>query len=427
MKLLTGLSGMAALVLTLSAAAQESPASVKVGADLRFRLTDISDVPLENASNSIQEDLDLTFYRLRTRVWAESEIDANTKFYGRVTNEFRNAWGSDADDSWEALDEVVIDNAYVDVANLIEGSDFNLRVGRQDLVYGTGKIILDGTPLDGSRTTYFNAVKGTLTLPDNVVDVLAIYNTNEDPVVINDQDRDLIGDGVDKEWALGAYWKMNKISSTSMEAYFIYKNESLDGPDKDFSTLGFRIAPDFTPNLSGNFELALQDGDYGGNDIDGQMFDVLVSYHAGGDLDPAVLGGYYYLSGDDDRTDGDDDNWQQVFGRWPQFSELYAYSLAASEGGYSNWTNMSVPYVGYEVSPIPQSRLKLRYYNMNAVSVPAGADKQRGDLFTARFDYQVNDKVKGHLVHEWFRPGSYYSGSAEDNTHFSRAEISFRF
>ena len=36
----------------------------------------------------------------------------------------------------------------------------SLRVGRQDITRGDGFILTDGSPLDGSRVVYFNAVVG---------------------------------------------------------------------------------------------------------------------------------------------------------------------------------------------------------------------------------------------------------------------------
>jgi hypothetical protein len=57
-------------------------------------------------------------------------------------------------------DEVIFDNFYVDLKKP-GGAPVDFRIGRQDLIgqYGEGFLISDGTPGDGSRTFYFNAVK----------------------------------------------------------------------------------------------------------------------------------------------------------------------------------------------------------------------------------------------------------------------------
>ncbi len=64
-------------------------------------------------------------------------------------------------------DEVVIDNLYLDIKRPFN-LPLDLRIGRQDFLgpdtYGEGFLILDGTPGDGSRTFYFNALRARLFL-----------------------------------------------------------------------------------------------------------------------------------------------------------------------------------------------------------------------------------------------------------------------
>ncbi len=62
-------------------------------------------------------------------------------------------------------DEVVIDNLYVDINKPFD-LPVSLRIGRQDFLgpefYGEGFLIYDGTPGDGTRTFYFNAVRARI-------------------------------------------------------------------------------------------------------------------------------------------------------------------------------------------------------------------------------------------------------------------------
>jgi len=44
------------------------------------------------------------------------------------------------------------------------GLPLALEAGRQDLIFGDGWLVLEGTPLDGSRTIYFDAVRATLAM-----------------------------------------------------------------------------------------------------------------------------------------------------------------------------------------------------------------------------------------------------------------------
>jgi hypothetical protein len=49
-----------------------------------------------------------------------------------------------------------IDNLYLDVKNIRDRVD--LRIGRQNIKEGRGRMISDGTGGDGSRTEYFDAI-----------------------------------------------------------------------------------------------------------------------------------------------------------------------------------------------------------------------------------------------------------------------------
>jgi hypothetical protein len=49
--------------------------------------------------------------------------------------------------------------------------------------------------------------------------------------------------------------------------------------------------------------------------------------------------------------------------------------------------------------------------------------KFRGSLFTSRLDRTFNKHMKGHLVGEFFFPGSYSSETARDMAMFLRAEL----
>jgi hypothetical protein len=54
----------------------------------------------------------------------------------------------------------MFDNLYVQ-ADKPGGLPVKLKLGRQDIVLGNGWLMLDGTPLDGSRTIYLDALRAT--------------------------------------------------------------------------------------------------------------------------------------------------------------------------------------------------------------------------------------------------------------------------
>ncbi|MDZ7725142.1 MAG: hypothetical protein U5R06_20580 [candidate division KSB1 bacterium] len=98
----------------------------------------------------------------------------------RFTNEFRKYLiipdGKEGDFT---LDEIFIDNLYV---NWKSQGDIPLSVtlGRQNLIYGEGFILLDGNPWDGSRSIYPDAIKVSFKLDNTTVDLLGIGDNRVD-------------------------------------------------------------------------------------------------------------------------------------------------------------------------------------------------------------------------------------------------------
>ena len=405
------------------------------GGDLRVRYTDLGDIPTNIGSLAFDQG----FWRIRPRVWTQYKPTDGITLKGRLTNEFRFYRDSSfppGSDKWDPLSEVIVDTLYADFQNLANNK-LSLRVGRQDMIYGTGKIILDGTPLDGSRTIYFNAVKAGVELPsDNHIDLLAIFNKAEDKLVINGQGEherygyDSIAVVEQDESALGFYGKNKHFEGYPFEYYYIYKEEDARDsglrPDVNFHTYGARVMPKFSDQFKGNFELALQNGDHGSESQKGTLFDGSLTWSFGGNLNPQLVGGYYYLSGDDAST-SKNESWHQVFARWPQISELYIYSYVGTDYSVSGWTNLQTPYIGLDMVPFQKSKLALRYYNLQAEEKDGpGTGDKRGDLLTALLKFTINDHLSGHLRAEYLDPGNYYA-KGTDSASFLRANVIYKF
>lgn len=407
---------------TLAATQPSQP--FKWGADIRLRTVYFDNIPYANMPVEARGGVN-SFQRYRTRIFGEYHPTDNLYFRGRLVNEFRSYQEPDTPNAWSAFDEVVFDNLFVDYKT----DQFDIRVGRQDLIYGTGKVILDGTPKDGSRTIYFDAAKVTFKgIADTTVDFLALYTRARDPLAIDSQDRDLVGftgaayDGAEAGGAIYVRNSTNK--ALPWEAYYIIKTKQdlLDDGD-DINTFGLRFMPKGpdTP-FDGNLEIAYQSSP----DTSEFMVDALVNWRI-----PAMqkqkgcLGlGWYHLSAD----------WNPVFARWPQYSELYVYSYDTTGAGA--WKNISMPHIDFSISPIKglKSDLLLGYL-FAPRDDGLGGGHNRGLLFTwwNRFTikqklFSQTDKLGGHLLVEIFDPGDYYAGSQRSKiASFVRAELSYSF
>jgi hypothetical protein len=144
----------------------------KPGFDVRFRYENwdnLITLGTNSASNSFK---DRNFFRLRVMLWDEVKFNNQTSLMVRLNTEPKYQMGpyyhmlKDGTDRRKFdQDEVIIDNLYLDLKKVF-GLPLDLRIGRQDFLgkdmYGEGFLILDGTPGDGSRSFYFNAIKGVL-------------------------------------------------------------------------------------------------------------------------------------------------------------------------------------------------------------------------------------------------------------------------
>ena len=448
----------------------ESINSFRFGADERVRQEYFDDIPTKVSGPTSARGGENDYFRFRTRIWAEESRGSNLTFRARVVDENR-AWQTPdvtekpqrSTSEWP--DEWVFDNLYIDSRNLFDNA-LDVRIGRQDLNYGNGKVIFDGTPGDGSRTLYFNAVKATLkSLPKSQLDLFGIYNEAEDELAINPADRDLTGFGKSKEGVTeagaGLYLKNSAIDNLPFEAYLIYKREgaysqaaqtnasgfvapkfawqtldparkTVDNPQFDIETAGFRLMPVFSDSLKGNWESAFQYGQRGDVEMHGFMVDTyLAKTFAQTPAKPILQAGIYCLSGDDPKTTTDE-GWDPLWARYPQFSELYAFSWDSEESA-ARWSNLIAPNMSLTLVPAKRMKTTAAVYYLSAFEADgAGGGKERGWLGTLRNEFVLaenkwlpKDKLTAYLLVEALEPGDYYT--KDDTAFFGRWELMYAF
>jgi hypothetical protein len=413
------------------------------GGDLRVRLVNWDEIPIARGKSDLNQ---WQYYRIRTRVWGQYNINPNLAVNGRLVNEFFDfsndkPTGKPAD-SQKFPSEVVVDNLNLDVKNLL-GGKLNLRIGRQDLIYGSGKMIFDGTPEDGSRTIYFNAVKAQYNAGNDLsIDLIGAMNQNEDELAINSQSKNLSPNDIDESLA-GIYLKKGH-ANYPFEAYYLYKGEDdISTSDNDIilHTFGVRLMPKISKALSANLELAYQTGEMENDvitDIGGIMVDAKLAYKlpAAPALKPVVDLSYFYLSGDDSSTTTKNEEFWAVFGRWSQSKELAVYTMAGSNNvngtnqlrsGPAWWSNISIPSVGLNMAVTDKGNLALRaHWMMAAEDDGNGSGKNRGLYLTSKLQYKFTNSLSSHLVYEFLNPGDYYADGTI-NSHLVRTEFVYKF
>ena len=426
----TTLLALALAALASTAAAEGAPPAnrLELGFEERVRSEN-----WDNSTDFNQKTVDARHqWRFRTRAWAKWSASASTDFVFGLADESRKLTTPHVA---LTMDETVIENLYLD-HRFADGA--SVRVGRQNLSKGDGFILMDGSPLDGSRVAYFNALDLGWTSGKSRLDLLIISDPYRDEYLprIHDRTKSLI------EWdenALGLYWTDASHAKTTLDAYYFYKAETGDTRaltnvarqgDRMFHTLGGRVTRDYPHDWSVKAELAGQaGGQRPGSDLRawGAQTSVKKSFaHA---TRPSILLGWTGLSGDDPATTANE-GWDPLFSRYPKWSELYIYTLA-SERGVAYWTNLSMWQAEARVTPVKPLELRATYYRMGAFHRFPGKPAiyangtRRGDLYEARADYKLNDNWRGHVVGEHLAPGDFYSGS--DGGWFFRAEVSCSF
>lgn len=445
--------------------------SFRFGADERVRQEYFDHIPNKTALPAYARAGENNYFRFRTRLWAEQDLTPDVTFRARAVNESRSWNYPDVSlrpqrSTSEWPDEWVFDNLYLDARNLLNNR-LDVRIGRQELPYGDGLVVFEGTPGDGSRTLYFNAIKATWkAIPKTEVDVFGIYNESEDEAAINPADRDLSAFPKSKEGVTesggGIYLKNKSNPSLPFDAYLIYKREGawdqpavkkpdgtfaappqswqtldetrgvVENAQVDIGTLGFRLMPVFSDSVKGTLELAGQLGQRENADVYGFLANAtLTKSLATVPAKPSFTAGILCLSGDDPSTK-DDEGWNPLWARYPQFSELYVFAFDAEESA-ARWSNLIAPNIGACATPCKAWKTTAALYYLNSFENDGnGGGRERGWLAKWRNDFTIaenwlvkKDKLIGHVIVEVLEPGDYYT--LDDNAVFARWEISYAF
>lgn len=379
---------------------------------------------------------DLHFQRYRSRLWFKArptkDIDANVRFVWepRVIQKPATTTGSRY-----VWDEVVVDNLNVVVRDIFD-LPLTVTAGRQDIKLGNGWLVLDGTPLDGSRTIYFDALRLTARAESIQTTFDAIYL---------DQDYDgnrwigpwnQTGQNVIEQDERGFIFNVanRSIERTLIEGHYIYKHDDarlVTGNNSDLHTLGARVTHEFDDHWDIRSEGAFQWGRKNGNSLRAFAVNNRLTYKLLDDINNQFHVDYEYLSGDDPGT-GRVEAFDPLWGRWPQWSELYIYTIVLDTGRVAEITNLHRLGVGWSANPAKNITLRAGYNLLFADENTnrAGANFSsggafRGQLVSGWLTYKFSDHVSGHLVGEYFHPGNYYSSNASDPAMFFRYELTF--
>jgi hypothetical protein len=312
----------------------------------------------------------------------------------------------------------------------------SVTLGRQNIMLGEGFIVLEGNPLDGSRSLYFNAGRLDFNIDKTkILTAFVSYVPEKDNIlpVISDQNQQLIEQ---PELGIGLYLS-GQFGTTNLQPYYIYKHvydNDLHKIKSDIHTIGARASMPAADQLALTTEGAYQFGNYG--DLNRSAFggylyiDYTTKLNKTYLPDVITLGGIY-LSGDDPATKNLE-GWDPVFSRWPKWSESYIYTLIKEYNGkVAYWSNFASIYGKLKFTLMSDLNLNIDYHHMIAPQTASanpftnGTGKTRGGLLIARLNYKINSNISGHILWENFIPGNYYFEGA-NRSNWARVEFLFK-
>ena len=424
----------AALALLLTSVLAAYPATAQDTPEPRLKLIFVERFRFEAWDNAVNLDdaSDDTFAYTRNRTtlglrWLAAK---NVEILGKVSNEFRVYLApKDRAFNWH---EIFFDNLHVKWT--IPGRlPFTITAGRQDIDLGEGFVVADGTPLDGSRSYYFNALRVDTDLSKSQKLILFAHaqkTTDRFLPVINDRPQAL---AEQPEKGLALYYA-GAFGKTKFDAYAIRKTtgetEVWPVPTR-IDTFGARAQAPVIRRLALTAEGALQTGTYGaaGRSAFGGIFHF--DYDFKGVLPllkTAVVGGIY-LSGDKPGTEKIE-GWDPIFSRWPKWSEGYIYTFTR-ESRSAYWSNLTSLYASLVLDFGSRADGVLTVHRLGADETPAGefpggAGLDRGTLLKARLNFTISETLTGHFIWEHFRPGDFYRPGAS-SYNWLRFELVFRY
>jgi hypothetical protein len=435
------------------------------GAYLRLRYEYWRNVmDLANPVDSNNRD-NRSLFRIKTSLWGKVNFDENNSLYVKLSNENRaftefQGTSSSYPDKQPGkkgyhydINEVYFENLYLDLNNFMN-LPLDLRIGRQDFFgqYGEGFLISDGTPVDGSRSLYFNAAKASWRIDEkNTLDFAYINDPRFDQFLPRINDSGLVnyktGYKTERiyltttdEQGYVLYWKNKAIKDLALEGYYIFKRESEEGGSGVYtgektllSTLGSFAKYSFAPYTL-RMQAAGQWGSYGKEDrtglggyvyLDREIQEVKT-------WSPSATLGYFYLSGDNRKTDKQE-GWDPLFSQNPWMSDLYMYTIARETGAIAYWTNICGLRTQIFLNPTDKTKITLGYLYLRAAqSVPStanamfsGNSKDRGHLAQCKLEYIFSKYSTFILSAEYFIPGRFYAN--RDPAVFLKTELITKF
>ncbi|MGA2916168.1 MAG: alginate export family protein [Sedimentisphaerales bacterium] len=403
---------------------------LELGGDFRFRYIYDNNRKLDNKALGH----DRSQLRLRARVQAKIKLTDDLDFNIRLMTEPRYYIEAAAE-----LHKWSYNEALFDKFNLTWRNAFDLPLtivaGRQDIILGSGWLVCDGTPLDGSRTGYFDALRFTYNFDPNITaDIILIDNHADTAKWLHPfNDRDIDISEQDEQGAI-IYLAQKTGKDSGRDLYFIYKHDThrviSSGSEGEIYTIGTRFYGRLNDRWQYSMEFAPQFGHKNGKDLGAFGTNDQLIYNFNDEKESKLTFGYEYLSGNKDPDKYFDKGW----GRLDTWSSLYQGNIDTIDGRAYESSNLHRPYLEFSRKLTEKTELLCGYHllfaddNLNKTGGTTGLSKSghfRGQLAKLMLKYKVSKNLEHRFEGEFFFPGNYYNDDKNDTAVFFRYTLVF--
>lgn len=383
----------------------------------------------------------IKYARVRTRVGASLEmpegLSLNVRFVNRFhyfTSHMSNPNNKDSS-TWQFPDEVILDLFNVKWDDT-QGSGLSVTLGRQEIGFGNGMLISEGSPYDQGRSVYHDGLVLRYQDEEDTITVFSFYNEWKDRYVfINDRNRRLRSGDI---FTLGTYWTHKFDQKLNLDLYYMYNDvddkqpHTRDASERNhpengnlsLHTFGARIFGNLNDNFDYSLEIARQGGrnNYGARN-QGMMMDARIRYHLPEEtmFQPSVGLEILALTGDKSDT-RKSEGWNSLMMECPLWREEL---MTIMNNGV--WTNLNM-YRGDVVLKLTKKVTftgVLTALTADETGFSSGGGHYLGTLFSAFIDYKMykNLTLSAEMAH--FKAGDYYANGQDSCWARLQAMITF--
>jgi len=390
-----------AVAITAAWAVPATAGDVTFGGQYRLRgeYTDNKTDFNDNAA----DDADMWVQRVRLTANANATDDTSVK----ITLQDTRQWGADniLTNSVVGTNTTLdLHEAYVNV-NGIFGTPVAARVGRQELAYGSQRLIgsfgwsNNGRAFDGFKLTYAN--DGT------TVDAFAMKPIDSGTTATDDA-------------LYGIYATLSQIVPDNTIDVYLLNN--ITNPTDRRYTIGARVAGAMA-GVDYTLEVPYQFGKTGAadQDISAWAAAITAGYTLPTPTKIRIGAEYDYASGDDAGTASDNEAFNQLF---PTNHGHFGISDIVN-----TWSNISAWSVNASAAVNEQLNLMVAYWNFTANETAVGASDKMGSEFDVVAKYKYNSNVGLEAGYSVFMPddGNAAPPLPQDNADFAYLQLTANF